>query len=381
MKKWKTPENKAENIRRLWYLDLYDFGQSVLKERRKILRLSQKQIAGMIGIDQSRISRIERGLGIPKDLPSAKAIAECYRLDEKTSKNWYQLIYGVSPINEFLTNNLIEAYQLKIDTQYKAQQRGGSELVIERTNIITEQLRKTILSSSRIREPLQKTLAWLLLVQVGSYLEIGLPAELSGCTTPLIKEVQDIAKEYDDKHLLGSAYFNIGDVYYIKKQYEDAIPWLNLASDLLKDDKDLSLRINRTLALSLANRQEKKEFLRVKERVMGLIDDGAFTTLRPVCQVLEGIGSGLGILKSPNDALRVLEEAQNKYEIMITKDGKMPFLSVQIARSQIEVMNNLGSKDKGLIEEIGKEGLRMASEYGFHRYENHINNILEESLN
>jgi tetratricopeptide (TPR) repeat protein len=372
---------KTEDSRSNWYSYLKEFGLSVLRPRRTIkLQLTQKQIARMIGIDQSRISRLELGAGIPKDFPCAKAIAECYQLDEEETKKWYQLIYGVSPIDELLTKNLIESYKLHVDTLYKAQQRGVSELVIDRTYVITEQLRETIISSSRIREPLQKILARLLLTQIGSYMEIGLPNEMSGYTTPLIKEVQDIAKEYDDKNLLGSAYFNIGDIYYIKKQYDDAMPWLELAYDFLKDDKNSCLRINRTMALSLANLQEKKEFLRVKERAMGLIEDGEFTSLEPVCQVLEGIGSGLGILKSPN-AFRVLEEAQNTHEMMIARDEKMPFLSIQLARSQIEAMHNLGSKDKRLIEEIGKEGLRMASEYGFHRYVNHINNILEKYLN
>ena len=158
------------------------------------------------------------------------------------------------------------------------------------------------------------------------------------------------------------------------------MPWLELAYDFLKDDKNSCLRINRTMALSLANLQEKKEFLRVKERAMGLIEDGEITSLEPVCQVLEGIGSGLGILKSPN-AFRVLEEAQKTYEMMIARDEKMPFLSIQLARSQIEVMHNLGSKDKRLIEEIGKEGLRMASEYGFYRHAKQIQKMLDTSLN
>ncbi len=371
---------KTEDSRSNWYSYLQEFGQSVLRPRREKLGLTQKQIARMIGLDQSRISRLELGKGIPKDFPCAKAIAECYQLDEEETKKWYQLIYGVSPKDDLLTKNLIEAYQLQLDTLYKAQQRGGSGFVINSTNEITEHLRKTIILSSKFREPLQIILARLLLNQIGSYLEIGLPNYMSGYTTPLIKEVLDIGKEYDDKSLLGSVYFNIGDIYYIKKQYTDAIPCLKNASDLLKDDKNLSLRINRTMALSLANLQEKKEFLKVKERAMGLIENGEFTSLEPVCQVLEGIGSGLGILKSPN-AFRVLEEAQKTYEMMIARDEKMPFLSIQLARSQIEVMHNLGSKDKRLIEEIGNEGLRLASEYGFHRYVNQFKNLLEKSLN
>jgi transcriptional regulator with XRE-family HTH domain len=66
----------------------------VLRRKRKNLGLTQEQLAQRVGLDQSRISRIEGGLGTPKDYPTAKAIAESYRLDPDETRVWYRLLYG-----------------------------------------------------------------------------------------------------------------------------------------------------------------------------------------------------------------------------------------------------------------------------------------------
>lgn len=46
---------------------LQEFGEEVLRPKRLKLGLTQQQMSQRVGVDQSRISRIERGLGKPDD--------------------------------------------------------------------------------------------------------------------------------------------------------------------------------------------------------------------------------------------------------------------------------------------------------------------------
>ena len=80
-----------------WTQRLVEFGL-LLAQKRERLDLSQAEMARRVGKDQSRISRIEMGLGTPKNFPTAQAYAECYQLDERERNAWYQLLFGTTQL-------------------------------------------------------------------------------------------------------------------------------------------------------------------------------------------------------------------------------------------------------------------------------------------
>lgn len=94
MAKRTADSGKTQQATWVWTQQLVEFGL-LLSQKRERLGLSQSEMALRVGIDQSRISRIEMGLGTPKDFPTAQAYAECYKLDEQETNAWYQLLFGV----------------------------------------------------------------------------------------------------------------------------------------------------------------------------------------------------------------------------------------------------------------------------------------------
>ena len=87
---------QADQIRGEWFQHLAEFGL-LLAQKREGRAISQSEMARRIGTSQSRISRIEMGLGIPKDLPIAQAYAVCYQLGAEETQEWLQLLYGLAP--------------------------------------------------------------------------------------------------------------------------------------------------------------------------------------------------------------------------------------------------------------------------------------------
>lgn len=89
------PIGKAERFRSDQTDKLIEFGVR-LAQKRERLGLTQREMAEHIGTSQSRISRIEMGLGTPKDFPTAQAYASCYQLNEGETQAWFQLLFGVT---------------------------------------------------------------------------------------------------------------------------------------------------------------------------------------------------------------------------------------------------------------------------------------------
>jgi transcriptional regulator with XRE-family HTH domain len=84
----------VKTIQSSWQTSLQEFGELLRQRRQQVLHLSQGEMASRIGIDQSRISRIERGIGTPKDKGTAKAYAEGYRLNREETEIWFELLFG-----------------------------------------------------------------------------------------------------------------------------------------------------------------------------------------------------------------------------------------------------------------------------------------------
>lgn len=103
-----------------WWSRLQDFGEEVLRpQRREKLGLTQAQMAKRIGVDQSRISRIEQGGGKPKDYPTAQAYATAYQLNKKQTRDWFHLLFGNPSYDvdsiEALLQNVWDALNLSLD--------------------------------------------------------------------------------------------------------------------------------------------------------------------------------------------------------------------------------------------------------------------------
>lgn len=89
------PTGKIADAESAWHSSLQEFG-AILRDRRiRVLGRSQDEMAARVGLDQSRISRIETG-GRPRDKATARIIADGYDLTTAQRKAWFDLLFGDS---------------------------------------------------------------------------------------------------------------------------------------------------------------------------------------------------------------------------------------------------------------------------------------------
>ncbi len=106
---------QLEIIRSSWRADVQEFAENVLRPHRERLNLNQTEMALRIGVDQSRISRIERGLGVPRDQVTAIRFADEYRLEEIFKKDWLQLLFGYPNPRPAYSDHLLQLYGISLD--------------------------------------------------------------------------------------------------------------------------------------------------------------------------------------------------------------------------------------------------------------------------
>jgi transcriptional regulator with XRE-family HTH domain/tetratricopeptide (TPR) repeat protein len=87
------PIGRIDRAESAWRSSLQEFGEQLRHKREHVLRLTQAQMAARVGIDQSRISRIEKGHK-PRNKATAVILAEAYRLSAAETKAWLELLYG-----------------------------------------------------------------------------------------------------------------------------------------------------------------------------------------------------------------------------------------------------------------------------------------------
>src|SRR6266702_2304015 len=79
-----------------WRSKLFEFGNEVLTENRKKAHLTQKKVASVLDLDQSEVSRIERGITKPNDIITIESICDIYKLTPNQKREYLQLTCGIT---------------------------------------------------------------------------------------------------------------------------------------------------------------------------------------------------------------------------------------------------------------------------------------------
>lgn len=88
-----THDYALERIKSDHYIQREAFGM-LLREKRKKLRLTQKKMSDLIGIDYSQISRWEMGRTLPRDQQTVDAIIQYYRLSQSEADELQEVVFG-----------------------------------------------------------------------------------------------------------------------------------------------------------------------------------------------------------------------------------------------------------------------------------------------
>ena len=180
---------------------------------------------------------------------------------------------------------------------------------------------------------------------------------------------------------MGQAYCVLAGAYNIARNYKQGLAFYRLGFGLVENG-DVRLRALRGVAIAGTYLNQPDQVNNAGRVVRRLVDEGKFTNLEQVCEALEGIGRAKGLLGSP-EGYAWLDEAQRllaRYAELADDIKQPPLRLLQINNSRLEVVRRLQPANRVLIEELGRIGIRLAREYGYHRHENLINQWLAKSL-
>ncbi|GIV76312.1 MAG: hypothetical protein KatS3mg050_0706 [Litorilinea sp.] len=382
---------------------LQEFGEEVLRPKRLKLGLTQQQMAQRVGIDQSRISRIERGLGKPEDYSTARAFILHYQLSKPQQDEWLHLLFGVTvqnqadllrgtslfipdpqdpsctgyPEQNFFLEHLLTVHQDYTQRIYQVRLDGNPHLAIEMANFLSAQLRSLVhgLRSSTHQEVLLRLCAKVLFEKGTAYLETALPETVLAAVKPICAEIDEIAEALGrDAAVAGLSEMLLAGAYNINKRYDVGQRFYLQALEHV-DIVDYQLRVLRGLAVSATYLHDPKRVMSVTHQARGLIERGQFSNWEQVCETLEGVGRAQGIMGS-SSAYDYFDEAER----IIHRNGHSPLRTLQLVVSRLEVARHIAPQDMVLLEQIGAQGMHLALERGYRRHANLIKGMLLKVL-
>lgn len=360
------------------WANLQAFGEQVLQPRREALGLSQPQMGKKIGVDQSRISRVERGRK-PKDAPTAQRYIDAYQLSQGEANCWLELIFGHPPTSLFPPEDLALVDGL-IDSVRNIRIQGNPTQAIN----IVEQLDRWVLEKGRHASAaqysqIQATHGWLLLEKANTYRDFLAGQEILKAALPILKEVAQIATACANEEMLGRVGRQFGSLCYITEDYPSAIQHYQACIGLLKTPEE-RLVVLSGLAISLGYSGKVKEVGKVAAKFNQLLDETECSDLPTVCDALQTVARAQGLVKL-DDAWKTLDQLQ-AFCLKKNLVGQLaPIRDVQLYKAQVEVIVQFEPWRKADLEILGQRGLTLAQTYGFHRHSKQIGKILEDSLN
>lgn len=375
---------------------LQEFGAEVLRPKRLKLGLTQQQMARKIGIDQSRISRIERGFGKPDDYASARAFIVHYQLDRSDAEVWLHLLFGLpdlgvgisSPIHSYhaypplpaseqdvFLEHLVTLNRDYLHRIYQIRLEGNPALAMQMADFSATQLYSLLQRnlSPEYQEMFLHLRAQVLFEKGTVYLETSLPETVLATVRPICIEIDEIAKVLGASEVAALSAMLLAGAYNINKQY-DSGRRLYLQALEHVGTVDNQLRILRGLAVSASYLSDPKSVMWVASQTRSLLDGGRFSRWDQVCETLEGVGRAHGLIGS-SSAYIFLDEAER----LMGRHGPSPLRMLQLAVSKLEVARHIAPREIDLLEETGNQALRWAFEHGYRRHANLIKGLLAGS--
>lgn len=376
---------------------LQEFGAEVLRPKRLKLGLTQQQMARKIGLDQSRISRIERGLGKPEDYASARAFIVHYQLDRSDAEVWLHLLFGLpdlqvgisSPIHSYHANlplpiseqdifleHLVTLNRDYLHRIYQIRLEGNPALATQMADFSSTQL-YTLLQrnlSPGYREIFLRLHAEVLVEKGTVYLETCLPETVLAAVRPICIEIDEIARALGAREVVALSEMLLAGAYNINKQY-DIGRRMYLQALEHAGTVDVELRVLRGLAVSASYLSDPKSVMWVASQTRSLLDGGRFSRWDQVCETLEGVGRAHGLLGS-SSAYMFFDEADR----VIRRNDPSPLRVLQLTVSKLEVARHIAPRDTEVLEEVGRQSLRWAFKHGYRRHANLIKGMLVQVL-
>ncbi|EFH85698.1 helix-turn-helix domain-containing protein [Ktedonobacter racemifer] len=329
-----TLRSILDSVQKTQPVNLSDVGQ-VLKHYRSIHHLTQRDLATILGFDQSYISKLENGQGL-RDIAVLSRIAHCLAIPEQ----WL----GIAPNGSlsFSGSELVEIAPSVIRLSQTVRETGRADAAVHELWPLTLRLEaQAEQDKSNVRLLLTLASAQAML---GILLGDLLPEEELWVSVEFFKKAAAIVDEFGDAPIQAEIYRGYGNELRKYKQYEKALACLEKAL-FLAPDNIAQGSVAALLARTYGEMGERENFGEVMRTVLYVQNRATnFTsTFNPV-MIHEIHIRGLLSLGQISEHSRLLEQNQSQ----LTSIPVAPQWYVISQLTTAQAMFHLGKVDDGL---------------------------------
>ncbi|KKS41499.1 MAG: hypothetical protein UV05_C0054G0007 [candidate division CPR1 bacterium GW2011_GWA2_42_17] len=369
-----------------WWGDLSEFGETVLKQKRQNLGLTQQQVAKIVGLNQSQISRIEQGLSRPSDPPTLDSIAKAYHLNQKEKEYLYQLFVGVETIKTKIGESLTPVLDL-LDKQTSfiahANRSGNPQVASDHAKSIREWISKTkgLFGKSIWNTEFPMILSRLLLEESAAIWDIVSPKELKFSTAALLKTQQEITekavKEYIKRESGLFLLVNKSFHHYIAGNYQKAlIGFLQVVNSTELKKSHWYIEVLRGILVTSGVLKDLGKLKSTERQVKTFIEKSSPSRTNHF-YLLEGLARGYKNF-DPAYSLKLLEEAWGLMTKARRDDDYLLIREVQLVRTALMALIAAGESRPTALEEIATPTLNLCQKHGFFRHEQQIIELINQ---
>ncbi len=366
-------KNDLDYKKSYWRSELYEFCEEAFVNNRKAFKLTQKRISSILGLNQSEISRIERGVTTPKDITTIEAICAAYRLTPAQRSKYLELTYGLP------TNNTSDLLSELVDTQTafiaNLNRSGSPMLAIKQSENLREWLENNIVLANGNNANIKDKICHLLLEESAAWWDVMVPDKTQAITEPLIEKMEKFSEE--DKSSLSKDYLltNKGFHSYIKGDNHEAKDYFEkvINSELLKG-KLWGYEVLRAYTVTVGKLKDAAALSRAENRIYQLVQDPKIDDTQKG-YLLEGLGQAyinLNHVKSQNffdAAYKHINEARKNPNFLNIR-------YVQLTRSYLLFLNKIASNTVNLLD-VAKSALDETEKSGFVRHQQQIQQLIK----
>jgi transcriptional regulator with XRE-family HTH domain len=366
--------NTLEYQQSFWRSNLYEFCEEVLVANRKKYKLSQKTIANNLGINQSEVSRIERGIVKPKNIVITKSICDIYRLNLHEKQKYLELTSGISNYTD--TSLVASLLDSQIDSIAILNRSGSPMPAITQSKLLREWITSNINLNDKSNFYINEKISHLLLEESAAWWDVVALEETHDYTNELINNMTAIVSLDTSSNNLSATYLSInkgfhayisGDYINAKTHFESVIAY-NLLGDTL-----WHYEVIRAYTVTLGKLNAFVELSKIDDIIYKIVSNRSIGDSSKG-YLLEGLGRAYTDLNTQK-ALQYFEHARNHIKLAQKNSCFLKIRQIQLTRSYLDLLKKLHTSKDKLIE-IASPSISEAERSGFVRHKLQITNLL-----
>lgn len=348
-----------------WWAELSEFGEEVLMVSRLKLGITQIEMAKRCGLSQSEISRMERGLVTPKDIPSFESICSGYNLNQKDCDQYRELVLGVkAKRGQYdLVPDLLKIETTNIINLHK---RGNPTLAYEQAKSLREWY---INHNAAVTEKTLENISELILLESSCLWDVFPPDKAKIMTDELLKLSYKLTKMTNSQIVKNNLLINLGFRAYLMKNFTEAdLHFGNVDLEKLSNSKFDILRIQ--IVVSGKN-QNIKRLADLENIATDLVSKNLGITATERAYLYEGLANAYGTI----DPTKAYVFIKKSIDLLNTEANKPDFWKLRYIQSvrtlSLIVSIRKSLKDTAFDKNINN-ALRLCDEGGFARHKQQI---------